>query len=357
MPTPCEGKEVAMSVHAAPLRNAPVDRQSRTVLVTGGAGFIGGHLTRALLARGDRVVVLDDLSTGRMENLADLAGHPELSVHIGDVCDPAITEQLTADSDLVLHLAAVVGVQRVVDESLTTLCTNIRGTEVVLAAADRVGVPVLVTSTSEAYGKCLTLPAHEDDDVLLGASRHSRWCYAASKLVDEFLALAYYHERGLPVVVVRLFNTVGPRQTGRYGMVVPRLVSAALAGQPLPVHGDGLQSRSFLHVGDVVTALLGLVDSPQAVGAVVNIGSTKEVTILELAHRILARLDLPDDQVVFIPYDLAYSAGYEDVRRRVPDVTRLTEMIGWQPRHTLDDIIDDVSADLATNVEPVLALR
>jgi UDP-glucose 4-epimerase len=329
----------------------------RTVLVTGGAGFIGSHLTRALLARGDSVLVLDDLSTGRLANLADLADHPRLQVMVGDVRDAELTHRLTSGADLVYHLAAVVGVQLVVDDALNTIRTNVRGTETVLDAAASAGVPVLLTSTSEVYGKCVSLPAREDDDVLLGASRNSRWSYAASKLVDEMLALAYHRQSGLPIVVVRLFNTVGPRQTGRYGMVVPRFVSAALAGVDLPVHGDGLQSRSFLHVADALEALLGLADCPQANGAVVNVGGSTEVTIIELAQRVLQRVGRPMHQIRFVPYEEAYSAGFEDVRRRVADTTRLEGLIGWSARLGLDDIIDDVAADVAAYAEPVSTLN
>jgi UDP-glucose 4-epimerase len=339
--------------------NEPIDRvapRKRRVLLTGGAGFIGGHLTAALLDRGDHVTVIDDLSTGRTENLDRVRGNPDLRVVIGDVRDASIMGELTAEADLVYHLAAVVGVQLVVDDALTTIRTNVLGTDAVLGAAAEHGVPVMLASTSEVYGKCATLPAREDDDVLLGASRHSRWSYAASKLVDEMLALAYHRQAGLPVVVFRLFNTVGPRQTGRYGMVVPRLVEAALAGQRLPVHGDGLQSRSFLHVADAVSALVGLADCPEAVGCVVNVGASREVTIGDLARRVLELTGGDPGRVRHVPYNEAYSPGYEDVRRRVADTSRLEGLIGWRVTRSLDDIINDVIADVSAVPERMAAV-
>ena len=331
----------------------PTPQQRRRVLITGGAGFIGGHLTRALLDRGDQVTVVDDLSTGRTENLDRVRESPDLRVRVGDVRDEAILAELMAETDLVYHLAAVVGVQLVVDDALTTIRTNVLGTDAVLGAAAEHGVPVMLASTSEVYGKCATLPAREDDDVLLGASRHSRWSYASSKLVDEMLALAYHRQTGLPVVVFRLFNTVGPRQTGRYGMVVPRFVSAALAGKALPVHGDGQQSRSFLHVADAVSAIVGLAECPEAIGRVVNVGGSREVTILDLARRVLELTGGDPGRIRYIPYDEAYSPGYEDVRRRVADTSRLEGLIGWQATRSLDDIINDVVADMAAAPERV----
>jgi UDP-glucose 4-epimerase len=339
--------------------NEPNDRipaQRRRVLITGGAGFIGGHLTKALLDRGDQVTVVDDLSTGRTENLDRVRENPDLRVLVGDVREEAIMGELVAEADLVYHLAAVVGVQLVVDDALTTIRTNVLGTDAVLGAAAEHGVPVMLASTSEVYGKCATLPAREDDDVLLGASRHSRWSYAASKLVDEMLALAYHRQAGLPVVVFRLFNTVGPRQTGRYGMVVPRFVGAALAGDALPVHGDGRQSRSFLHVADAVSAIVGLAECPEAVGRVVNVGGSREVTILDLARRVLELTGGDPGRIRHIPYDEAYSPGYEDVRRRVADTSRLEGLIGWHATRSLDDIINDVVADMAAAPERVAAV-
>ncbi len=322
--------------------------QPRRALITGGAGFIGSHLAAALLRRGDHVTVVDDLSTGRRENLDGLDGPVRLVV--GDIGEPGVLEPLVRDADVVFHLAAAVGVQRVVEDALGTIRTNVMGTEAVLEAAARHGVKVLVASTSEVYGKCVTLPASEDDDVLIGASRHSRWSYAASKMVDEFLALAYARQLGLPVVVFRLFNTVGPRQNARYGMVVPRFVGAALEGRPLPVHGDGQQSRSFCHVLDAVDGILRLADCPQAEGEVVNIGGSVEITIGDLAERVLTLVTgspTGGAGVQRIPYEHAYAAGYEDIRRRVADTTKLRRLTGWVQRYSLDDILRDVAEQIA----------
>ncbi|MEP7054012.1 MAG: GDP-mannose 4,6-dehydratase [Actinomycetota bacterium] len=323
--------------------------QYRRVLVTGGAGFIGSHLARALRARGVVVTVVDDFSTGRLANIADLDEDAGFTLVHGSVCDQELMDRLVADSDIVFHLAAAVGVQLVVEDALTTIETNVMGTETVLKAAVKGGgVKVMLASTSEVYGKCVKLPASEDDDVLLGASRNSRWSYAASKMVDEFLALAYQRQRGLPVVVFRLFNTVGPRQSGRYGMVIPRFVAAALAGEPLPVHGDGGQSRSFLHVEDAIRGILALAKSPEAIGEVFNIGSSEEVTIREVAQRVLEGVGRAGsaDSIEFISYEEAYAPGFEDIRRRVADTSKLRECTGWAPRRSLDDILGDVIADL-----------
>lgn len=322
------------------------NESERSALVTGGAGFIGGHLVTALLHHNYRVTVLDDLSTGREGNLAAVVGHPAFSLVVGDVCDPATVGPLVRDCDVVFHLAAAVGVELVVTDALSTITTNVVGTETVLEAAAQHHAQVLVASTSEVYGKCVRLPAREDDDVLIGPSRNSRWSYAASKLVDEFLALAYARQRGLSVVVFRLFNTVGPRQSARYGMVVPRFVGAALSGRPLPVHGDGGQSRSFLHVGDAVDGLLRLADCPAAQGQVVNIGGSDEITIRDLAMRVLHELN-PGGSIELIPYDEAYASGYEDIRRRVADTTKLRDLTGWRPRYSLRDIIGDVAREMA----------
>ena len=317
-------------------------------LVTGGAGFIGGHLVAELLAGGAKVTVLDDLSTGRLSNIAAYLDHSSFRLVRGDIRDQALLDELMADSDIAYHLAAAVGVQFVVEDALSTIETNVLGTSTVLRSAHRHQVKVLLASTSEVYGKCATLPAAEDDDVLLGASRHSRWCYAASKLVDEFLALAYHRQHGLPVVVFRLFNTVGPRQSGRYGMVIPRFVQAAISGNPLPIHGDGQQSRSFLHVRDAVAGILLLADSPAAVGQVFNVGGSVEITIEQLARAVLrhAGVDRAEAQLSFIPYSEAYAPGFEDIRRRVADTSRLRGLTGWTPRYDLDDIISDVMSDL-----------
>jgi UDP-glucose 4-epimerase len=315
------------------------------VLITGGAGFVGSHLARALHNRGDHVTVLDDFSTGRAANLDDLLAEPDFDLVTGSVRDQALLDELTDRSDTVFHLAAAVGVQMVVEDALTTIETNVMGTACVLEAAARTGAKVMLASTSEVYGKCVKLPACEDDDVLIGASRNSRWSYAASKMVDEFLALAYHRQRGLPVVVFRLFNTVGPRQSGRYGMVVPRFVRAALSGDLLHVHGDGLQSRSFLHVDDAVAGIIALWRCPEAVGEVFNLGGTEEVTILEVAARVLDQADrrVSADAIVHIPYQEAYARGFEDIRRRVADTSKLRRYTGWAPTRSLDQILADVA--------------
>jgi UDP-glucose 4-epimerase len=312
-------------------------------LITGGAGFIGSHLCEAFLARGDQVSIIDDLSTGRFENIAHLVDHPRFSFAIDTIADELVLDRLASQADVIVHLAAVVGVQLVVESPAETITTNVDGTAAVLRAARRYRAKTLIASTSEVYGKGLRVPFREDDDVVLGATSRSRWSYAASKMIDEFLGLAYHQQHGLPVVLFRLFNTVGPRQTGRYGMVMPRFVRAALAGETLHVYGDGTQTRCFCHVADTVRAIVGLVDAPRAVGQVVNIGSTDEVSILELARRVVARLD-SRSQIALIPYEQAYGKGFEDMARRVPDISRVGALIGWTPQHSLDDIIRDVAA-------------
>ena len=317
-------------------------------LITGGTGFVGSHLAAAMLARGDHVTVIDDLSTGRMSNVALLQSHPSFELVTDTVTNEATMGRLAASADVVFHLAAAVGVEFVVEDALSTIETNVMGTGSVLKAAERHGTKVLVASTSEVYGKCVSLPAAEGDDILLGPSANSRWSYAASKLVDEFLALAYHRQHGLPVVVFRLFNTVGPRQSGRYGMVIPRFVEAALAGRPLPVHGDGLQSRSFLHVHDAVAGILALADSTDAVGGVFNIGGSQEVTIRALAERVLqqvATLGIAGGGIDVIPYDVAYARGFEDIRRRVADTSKINALVGWAPTLSLDDILSDAIAE------------
>ncbi|MBN1641618.1 MAG: GDP-mannose 4,6-dehydratase [Anaerolineae bacterium] len=312
-------------------------------LITGGAGFIGSHLCEALLERGDQVSIIDDLSTGRFENIAHLVDDPRFSFAIDTIANELVLDRLASQADVIVHLAAVVGVQLVVESPAETIATNVEGAAAVLRAARRYRAKTLIASTSEVYGKGLRIPFREDDDVVLGATNRSRWSYAASKMVDEFLGLAYYQQHGLPVVVARFFNTVGPRQTGRYGMVMPRFVRAALAGETLHVYGDGTQTRCFCHVADTVRAIVGLTETPQAVGQVVNIGSTEEISILDLARRVVARLD-SRSQIALIPYEQAYESGFEDMARRVPDIARIGALIGWSPRHTLDDIIRDVAA-------------
>ena len=321
------------------------------VLITGGAGFIGSHLAEALLERDHQVTIIDDLSTGRFENIAHLTGHPRFRFAIESITNSAVMDRLVSECTLIFHLAAAVGVKLIVDQPVHTIRTNIMGTEAVLNTALRYRAKVLVASTSEVYGKGNAIPFSEDDDVVLGPTSRSRWAYAASKMVDEFLALAFHRERDLPVVVFRLFNTVGPRQTGRYGMVIPRLVQQALQGEPLTVYGDGQQSRCFLHVQDAVEAILALSECPQAVGQVFNVGSVDEITILELARTILAQAAQrgatatthdQGERVVFVPYDQAYAEGFDDMRRRVPDISRLRTLTGWQPTRTLSSILEDI---------------
>lgn len=313
------------------------------VLITGGAGFIGSHLAEKLLDSGMQVAVLDDLSTGRFENIAHLVGRPGFSFAIDSITNAIVLDRLASESDAIIHLAAAVGVKLVVERPVHTIETNIMGAEAVLKAAARYRAKVLIASTSEVYGKGVRAPFREDDDVVLGPTSRNRWAYAASKMVDEFLALAYHQKYDLPVVVVRLFNTVGPRQTGRYGMVIPRFVQQALAGKPITVYGDGSQSRCFCDVSDTVRALEALLLTEQAVGQVFNVGSTEEVTILELAQRV-KKLTGSASPITFIPYDKAYAPGFEDMQRRVPDTTRIQTTIGWQPRHDLNSILRRVIA-------------
>ncbi len=317
----------------------------RTWLVTGGAGFIGSHLVEALLARGDSAIVLDDLSTGRLENLAPVAGHERLEFIEGTVLDRAEVASAVARADVVAHLAAAVGVRLIVDQPVKTLETNIHGTEVVLHECGRRGTPVFIASSSEVYGKGVRCPFREDDDVLLGATTRTRWSYAASKMVDEFLALSWHRESGLPARIGRFFNTVGPRQVGWYGMVVPRFVGQALKGGPITVYGDGQQSRAFGHVGDVVRAVMALMEVPASSGRVFNIGGPEEVTIRTLAERVRDLVD-PSIEIQCISYEEAYGTGFEDMTRRAADTTRLRETIGFAPSRGLDEILVDVVADL-----------
>lgn len=314
---------------------------TQRVLITGGAGFIGSHLAETLLDAGLQVAVLDDLSTGRFENIAHLTGHPNFSFAIDSITNAIVLDRLASESDAIIHLAAAVGVKLVVEQPVHTIETNIMGAEAVLKAAARYRAKVIIASTSEVYGKGAHVPFREDDDVVLGPTSRTRWAYAASKMVDEFLALAYHQKYDLPVVIARLFNTVGPRQTGRYGMVVPRFVRQALAGEPITVYGDGSQSRCFCDVSDTVRALKALLSHEEAVGKVFNVGSTEEVTILELAQRIKA-LTGSDSSIRFVPYAEAYAPGFEDMQRRVPDTTRIQSVTGWRPRYDLDAILQRV---------------
>ncbi len=314
------------------------------ILVTGGAGFIGSHLSRALLDRGDSVAVLDNMSTGRFENIESLVDRPDFSFAIDDLNNALVLDRLASQADAIVHLAAAVGVKLVVEQPTETIETNVLGTHAVLDAARRYRCRTLIASTSEVYGKGVRIPFSEDDDLLLGPSSRSRWSYAVSKLLDEFLGLAAHREFGLPVTVTRFFNTVGPVQTGRYGMVVPRFVRQALRGDPLTVYGDGEQSRCFCHVQDTVRALLCLLDRPdETAGQVYNIGSTEEISINQLAEQVIRRTG-SESVVIHVPYSEAYAPGFEDMRRRVPDTRKLHAAIGWRPTHTLDDILRDVVA-------------
>lgn len=312
-------------------------------LITGGCGFIGSHLAEALLARGDTVTVVDNLSTGRFENIAALVDRPGFQFVVENITNEPVMDRLVSECDLVYHLAAAVGVELIIHDPVGVIETNIRGCEALYRIAARYRKKVLLTSTSEVYGKSEHVPFCEDDDRVLGPTTRSRWSYACSKAMDEFLALAYAKQRALPTVIVRLFNTVGPRQTGRYGMVVPRFVQQALRGQPLTVYGDGQQSRCFCGVQDVVRALAELATEPRAEGEVYNVGSTEEITIRSLAERVVQRAK-SCSPIVLVPYDQAYEAGFEDMRRRVPDTGRIRALIGWQPRLSLDAILDSVIA-------------
>lgn len=312
-------------------------------LITGGAGFVGSHLTDELLDRGHSVHVLDDLSTGAVENIRHLKEHPRFRYTIDTCASVPVVAEAVDDSDAVFHLAAAVGVELIVESPVRTIETNVHCTEVVLSQAAKKRRPVLVASTSEVYGKSTALPFREDGDLVLGPTSKGRWSYACSKAIDEFLALAYHKERQLPTVVVRLFNTVGPRQTGQYGMVVPTFVRSALAGRDLRVYGDGTQQRCFCHISDVVHALAGLMETDRFYGRVFNVGSTEEITIGDLALRVREMTDSTSD-IVSVPYEEAYEEGFEDMARRIPDTTRVSEALGWSATRSLDEILKDVIA-------------
>lgn len=322
------------------------DTDTRPVLVTGGAGFIGSHLVERLLAEGRRVVVVDDFSTGSRRNLAGVAEHPGLRIIGSKVSDLESISDLAAESSYIFHLAAAVGVELVVREPVRTIETNLRETEVLLAAAARAQTPMLLASTSEVYGKSDKQVFSESDDLLIGPPHLSRWSYACSKLMDEFLALAYRQERGLPVTIVRLFNTVGPRQTGQFGMVLPRFIAAAQSGRPLRVYGDGEQTRCFCFVGDTVESLLRLSRCPRAAGEIFNVGNDESVTIRELAGRICALLG-SGSPVELVPYEAALAPGFEDMRHRRPSLAKLQEYIGFRPSTTLDETIRRAAAAMA----------
>jgi len=313
-------------------------------LITGGAGFIGSHLVEALLGRGSRVVVLDDLSTGRMVNLDGVGSHPDFRFEQGSVLDDVLVDELVNECDVVVHLAAAVGVHRILDKPLESFLINVEGTEFVLAAAKRHKRRCLLASTSEIYGMNSSGPLSEDSDRHLGPPTVTRWSYSTAKAVDEILAFLYHREYGLPTTVVRLFNTVGPRQSPAYGMVVPRLVRQAVAGEPLTIYGDGCQTRCFCHVLDVVDCLIRLLDDPRSIGEVFNVGSGEEVSMLELAGRIRNRTR-SSSPVRMVPYEEAYKAGFADMRRRVPDTTKVRTLTGWMPTRGLNDVLDETIAE------------
>src|SRR5215510_7349084 len=310
-------------------------------LITGGAGFIGSHLAEELLRRDHEVYVIDDLSTGSIANLSHLKGKPRFHYTIEPVQNTHVTAELVDECDAVFHLAAAVGVKLIVESPVRTIETNIKGTEIVLSLANKKKKPVLVASTSEVYGKSDQVPFREDGDLVMGPTVKGRWSYACSKAIDEFLAIAYWKEKRLPTIVGRLFYTVGPRQTGQYGMVSPTFVKQALGGKPITVFGDGKQSRCFGYVGDVVGALVKLMDHPDAVGQVFNIGSNSEISILELAKRV-KELTQSNSEIVFVPYDQAYEEGFEDMPRRVPDISKVSEFVGFKPEMSLDGILESV---------------
>ena len=310
-------------------------------LITGGAGFIGSHLAEAMLDAGHQVLVMDNLSTGSMENISHLKGRDGFEYFIDTVENEGLLAELIDRSEVVFHFAAAVGVKLIVEQPVYTIENNVHGTEVVLKHANKKKKLVVIASTSEVYGKSEAVPFREDSDLVMGPTTKHRWAYACSKAIDEFLALAYWKERKLPVIIVRFFNTVGPRQTGQYGMVIPNFVRQALAGEPITVFGDGTQSRSFTHVTDDVGALLKLVVEPKAIGQVINIGNTEEVTIQKLAERV-RQLTGSTSSIKIVPYDEAYESGFEDMPRRVPDLSKAHKMIGYETKHTLDDILIQV---------------
>ena len=331
------------------------------VLITGGAGFVGSHLADACLLRGDEVYVLDDLSTGSIDNIEYLKRHPYFHYTIGRVQNAQVTAELVDRVDVVYHLAAEVGVRRVIDSPISTIENNVQATEVVFSAAAKKGKRVLFTSTSEVYGLSTDLPYREEGNIVMGAASKGRWSYACSKALDEFLALAYYHERQMPVTVVRLFNTVGPRQTGHYGMVVPTLVQQAMTGKPMTVYGDGSQSRCFGFVKDVVRALVALMERPEAAGQIYNIGASTEISILELAKRVKSIANSASP-ITLIPYADAYDSGYQDMPRRIPDTSKLRNLVGFAPTTDIDEIIDSVMKSFLARQErsaqrPPVSLR
>jgi UDP-glucose 4-epimerase len=310
-------------------------------LLTGGAGFVGSHLAETLLMDGHQVMVIDDLSTGSMDNIVHLKDQPGFEYVIDTIMNESRAAELIDRADVVFHLAAAVGVKLIVEEPVRTIETNVHGTEIVLKHCAKKNKLAVIFSTSEVYGKSVKVPFGEDDDLVMGPTPKHRWAYACSKAIDEFLALAYHKERGLPVIIVRLFNTVGPRQTGRYGMVIPNFVRQALTGEPIQVHGDGTQTRSFTYVGDVVRGILALVNEPKAIGQVFNIGNNEEVSIMDLAKRV-RRAAGSQSEIELVPYEKAYEAGFEDMPRRVPDLRKISNLVGYKPTLVLDDILERV---------------
>lgn len=320
-------------------------------LITGGAGFIGSNLAERLIQRGDHVSVLDNLSTGSLENIEHLMGSGSLDFHFGNIQDRSVVEELVDQADFVVHLAAALGVKLILEKPVESMETNVTGTQIVLEAAARDRKPVLIASTSEVYGKSKKIPFCEDDDIVLGPTRKSRWSYAASKMLDEFLALSYWEEKHLPAIVVRFFNTVGPRQNPRYGMVLPNFVQQALEGAPITIHGDGKQSRCFCDVRDTVEAVTRLIDA-QSFGEVINIGSTQEISIEELALLVRQRAG-SRSPILYTPYEQAYRPGYEDMQRRVPSVEKLHRLTGFRPQIALPEIIDRTAAHLRSTMVAV----
>ncbi len=314
------------------------------ILITGGAGFIGSHLAERHLALGDEVYIIDDLSTGSIGNIQHLKIHPQFSYHIESVNNTHLMAELVDLSDVIYHLAAAVGVRLILDSPVRTIETNIRGTEIVLSLAVTKRKRVLIASSSEVYGKKIQVPFREDDDLVLGATSKARWSYACSKAIDEFLAIAYWKEHRVPTVIARMFNTVGPRQTGRYGMVIPNFVAQALSGTDIRVFGDGTQSRCFTHVTDAVDALVGIAAHPEANGEVYNVGGNHEITIMQLAERI-KEMTRSKSRIVLVPYSTAYEEGFEDMQRRVPDVGKLNRLIGYEPKISLEDALQSIIED------------
>lgn len=321
-------------------------------LITGGAGFVGSHLAEALLSRGDRVTIIDDLSTGSIRNIAHLRSNPNFNYIIDTMMNAPLLAEMVDNADAIFHLAAAVGVKLIVESPVRTIETNIRCTELLLSLAAKKGKRVLITSTSEVYGKSMDIPFREDSDLVMGATSRGRWSYACSKAVDEFLAIAYWREKKLPTVVVRLFNTVGPRQTGQYGMVIPRFVQQALAEQPITIYGDGTQSRCFTHVYDAARALVLLMDNDNTTGEVYNIGNDEEVTINALAQRVIDATQ-STSSTVYVPYAIAYEENFEDMPRRVPSTAKIQNAVGWSPTIGLDGILSSV-VDHFRNVEPAM---